>query len=75
MRWIFLIRMHALKKKIGHRITTQKTIHNPLSKDLDDLDGGDADYNFSVYSKITNAEDSASAAMTENIPYAATNVA
>ena len=52
-----------------------KTIHNPLSKDLDDLDGGDADYNFSVYSKITNAEDSASAAMTENIPYAATNVA
>ena len=52
-----------------------KTIHNPLSKDLNDFNGRDEDYDFSVYGEVTNTEDSTSAGMTDNIPQAATNVA
>ena len=53
----------------------KKLIHNPLSKDLDDLEGGDADYDFSIYGDAVEVEDSMPAGITDNIPQAATNIA
>ena len=47
-----------------------KIMHNPLSKDLDAIDSGDEDYDFSVYRVMTEDEGLLPVGTTDNIPKA-----
>ena len=64
----------CLKKEDQTWDNNAKVINNPLSKHLDSLDDGDADYDFSIFGQVTKGDEVIPVGMTDNIPKDAVNI-